>query len=80
MEYITIKEAAEQWGISTRAVTYHIVAGRIEGAVKKGGVWFIPVAAPKPEDLRKKNIRQTKNQSRRTLRCRAHQIKTHSRV
>jgi len=52
-DYITIKEAAEQWGVGTRAVTYHIVSGRIEGAIKKGTIWLIPASAQKPDDLRK---------------------------
>ena len=29
MDSMTIKEAATKWGVSTRAVTYHVVAGRI---------------------------------------------------
>ena len=35
MEYLTVKEAGEKWGISARMVIYHCVAGRIEGAIKK---------------------------------------------
>lgn len=62
MEYLTIKEAAEKWGVSGRAVTYHCVAGRIEGAEKKGNLWLIPAAASKPEDLRKYNRRRTKKE------------------
>ena len=30
MDYMTIKEAGEKWGISGRMVTYHCVAGRIQ--------------------------------------------------
>ena len=55
MDYITIKEAAEKWSVSTRAVTYHVVAGRIPGAVKKGNLWLIPACAPKPADRRQKS-------------------------
>lgn len=55
MDYITIKEAAEKWGVSTRAVTYHVVAGRISGAIKKGNLWLIPTSAPKPADRRQKS-------------------------
>ena len=36
MEYLTIKEAGEKWGISGRMVTYHCVAGRIPGVIRKG--------------------------------------------
>jgi len=33
MEYITVSEAAEKWGVSGRSITYHLVAGRIPDAV-----------------------------------------------
>ena len=52
MEYLTVKEAGEKWGISARMVTYHCVAGRIEGAIKKGNLWLVPVNSEKPKDLR----------------------------
>ena len=52
-DYITIREAAEKWGVSTRAVTYQAVAGRIPGAVKIADRWLLPVLADKPGDLRK---------------------------
>ena len=54
MDYITVNEAAEKWGVSPRSITYHLVAGRIEGAVRKGRMWLIPEASPKPRDRRKK--------------------------
>lgn len=55
MDFMAIKEAAKKWGVSTRAVTYHVVAGRIEGAVKRGNLWLIPLDADKPPDARRKN-------------------------
>jgi excisionase family DNA binding protein len=54
MDYITVNEAAEKWGVSRRAITYHLVDGRIPGAVKKGNMWLIPSDARRPEDRRKK--------------------------
>lgn len=54
MNYITIKEAAEKWGVSTRSITYHVVSGRIAGAVKTGNTWLIPKEAAKPKDKRRK--------------------------
>ena len=54
MNYITIKEASEKWGVSTRAITYHVVSGRVVGAVKTGNTWLIPKDAAKPEDKRRK--------------------------
>ena len=54
MDYITIKEASKNWGISARQINYYCVAGRIPGAVKMAGVWLIPKEAEKPMDKRRK--------------------------
>ena len=53
MEYITVKEAAEKWGISERLVQKYCAEGRIGGARKFGRSWVIPPAAVKPQDPRK---------------------------
>jgi hypothetical protein len=37
-----------------RQVHQMCIAGRIEGALKKGNLWLIPIEAKKPKDLRKK--------------------------
>lgn len=50
--YWSIKEASEAWGISPRRVNKLCNTGRIAGAIKKSGVWFIPEGSPKPDDLR----------------------------
>jgi predicted site-specific integrase-resolvase len=55
MEYLTVKEIGEKWGITSRMVNVYCTKGRIPGAVKKGNVWLIPENAKKPEDLRKKD-------------------------
>jgi hypothetical protein len=52
MDYITLPEAAKIWGVTPRAIRYHIAAGRIEGAEQKGRIWLIPTSTPKPIDLR----------------------------
>ena len=52
MEYLTIKEIAEKWGISGRRVSLLCNEGRIEGAEKKGIMCLIPKDAEKPTDLR----------------------------
>ena len=52
MEYLTVKEIAEKWGISGRRVTLLCNEGRIKGAEKKGFMWLIPKDAKKPVDLR----------------------------
>ncbi|ACV61360.1 transcriptional regulator, AraC family [Desulfofarcimen acetoxidans DSM 771] len=54
MKYITVNEAAEKWGLSRRSISHHLTAGRIPGAVKKGGFWLIPKDVAKPKDKRYK--------------------------
>ncbi len=54
MDYITVGQVAEKWGVSPRSITYHLAAGRIEGAVKKGHKWLIPATSTKPQDRRRK--------------------------
>ena len=41
-EYMTIKETAEKWGVSTRRVTTLCHEGRIKGVVKFGVSFAIP--------------------------------------
>jgi len=55
MDYLTIKEAAKNWGISGRMVTYYCVDGRIDGVIRKGNMWLIPSGAEKPINKRTKN-------------------------
>lgn len=54
MDYISIAEAAEKWGISRRRVQVLCAQGRIQGIERLGKTWAIPVGAKKPEDARKK--------------------------
>ena len=54
MDYMTLKEASEKWGVSSRQVNYYCVEGRIPGAVKRAGVWLLPKNAVKPIDGRTK--------------------------
>ncbi len=54
MDYLTVKEAGEKWGISSRMVTIYCNGKRIPGAIKKGNLWLVPENAEKPKDLRKK--------------------------
>ena len=54
MDYMTLKEVAEKWGVSPRRVNYYCVAGRVPGAVKMAGVWLIPQNTGKPADRRYK--------------------------
>lgn len=52
MEYLTVREAGEKWGVTGRMVNYYCAAGRIAGAVKKGNLWLVPAGAAKPGDGR----------------------------
>ena len=54
MDYMTLKEASEKWGVSPRRINYYCSAGRIAGAEKNGTVWLIPINAEKPMDKRRR--------------------------
>lgn len=54
MNYLSVKQAAENWGMSPRRVQILCNEGRIEGAQKVGNAWTIPETATKPDDARKK--------------------------
>lgn len=54
MDYMTLREASEKWGVSSRQINYYCVEGRIPGAVKMAGVWLLPKVADKPADKRRK--------------------------
>ena len=52
MKYMTIQDAATKWEISSRRVQVLCAEGRLNGAVKFGRQWAIPVETTKPEDAR----------------------------
>lgn len=52
--YITVKQAAEKWGISDRRVRILCSEGKIPGAYQEGRAWKIPYDAAKPTDGRYK--------------------------
>ncbi|GFH40326.1 Fic family protein [Lactococcus insecticola] len=53
--YITVKQAAEKWGISDRRVRLLCAEGKIVGAIQQGRAWKIPYDAVKPSDGRFKS-------------------------
>jgi hypothetical protein len=58
MDYITVKQAAEKWGLKIRRVQQFCELGRIEGAERFGShAWMIPKDAKKPADTRYKKNR-----------------------
>jgi excisionase family DNA binding protein len=59
VEYMTVKEAAEKWGISDRRVRMLCEHGEIDGVIRKGQSYLIPADAIRPVDgrsLRHKKI------------------------
>ena len=53
--YMTVKQAAEKWGISDRRVRILCSDGKIPGVTREGRSWKIPEDAKKPEDRRYKS-------------------------
>ena len=53
LDYISVKEAAERWGISERRIQKLCEGNRIEGIARFGHVWMIPREAEKPADQRR---------------------------
>lgn len=51
-DYVTIKEIAERWGVSTRRVQKMCAEGIIPGVIKFGRDWAIPRDSEKPIDRR----------------------------
>ena len=58
MDYMTLKEASEKWGVTPRQINYLCASGRIPGAVKMATIWLIPKDAEKPADRRFKNTKK----------------------
>jgi Fic family protein len=52
MDYMTVKQAAEKWGISDRRVRILCATGKVDGACRDGRSYLIPSDALKPIDGR----------------------------
>lgn len=62
MGIMTVKQAAEKWGITPRRVQELIRTGRIESAYKLARDFVMPDDTEKPSDLRKERYKKrTKN-------------------
>lgn len=61
MDYMTIKEASEKWGISVRRIQAICNENRLPGVIKFGREWAIPKTAQKPIDNRIKSGKYIKN-------------------
>lgn len=69
MDYLSVKEIAELWGVSIRMVNYYLNTGRIQGAIRKSGGWLIPANTPHPADLRKSGQRGQEKIPPRMAKC-----------
>ena len=58
MDYMTLKEASEKWGVTPRQINYLCASGRIPGAVKRATIWLSPKDAEKPAARRFKNTKK----------------------
>ena len=63
MEYLSIRQTAEKWDISTRRIQILCAEKRLLGAIRIGYSWAIPVDAEKPKDARVKSGRYIKDKS-----------------
>ena len=61
MEYLSLRQTAEKWGLSIRRVHTLCSTNRIPGAVKIGSYWAIPSDAEKPKDERIKSGKYVKD-------------------
>lgn len=62
MDYMTLKEASEKWGVTPRRINYYCAAGRIPGAIKMATIWLILKDAEKPIDRRTKQGKTPKHE------------------
>lgn len=53
MDYLTVSQAAEKWGLSARRVRMLCSNNAIKGVTRKGNLYMIPAGAEKPADRRK---------------------------
>lgn len=53
MEYLTVTQVAEKWGISARRVRLLCANGEIDGVVRNGKLYMIPIDTEKPFDKRR---------------------------
>lgn len=60
MGYLSIRQTAEKWNLSSRWISDLCKSGRITGAMKIGSYWAIPEDAERPKDARIKSGRYCK--------------------
>lgn len=60
LEYLSIRQTSEKWGITRRRIQVLCKEGRILSATKIGSYWAIPADAEKPNDQRIKSGKHIK--------------------
>jgi len=63
MEYLSVSQVAEKWGIKQRRIRVLCAEGRVPGAYKVGAYWLIPEDAEKPKDERIKTGKYIRNKT-----------------
>lgn len=51
-KYKSVKEVAEEWGLTVRRVQMLCTSGKLPGAKKAGNLWMIPEGTVRPQDNR----------------------------
>lgn len=67
MEYLSIRQTAEKWGISGRRIQRLCTEGRVPGATKIGSYWAVPADAEKPKDKRVRSGRYIKSMNKTSV-------------
>lgn len=62
--YKSLKQTAEEWGISVRRLQTLCANGRVTGAIRLGRDWMIPQEATRPIDARTKQSREIQAQQK----------------
>ena len=60
--YITVRDAAEKWGVTPRQAQILCKENRIEGATRMSRIWIIPENASKPTDNKRKKVSPREDQ------------------
>ena len=55
--YITVREAAEKWGVTPRQVQILCKESRVAGAMRMSRIWIIPENAQKPTGTRRVSVK-----------------------
>ncbi|MCL2819194.1 MAG: hypothetical protein FWD41_05665, partial [Actinomycetia bacterium] len=58
IKYLSVAQTAQKWDLSKRQVQRLLAHNRIDGAIKPGRDWLIPVDTIRPEDMRRRDAVQ----------------------